>query len=352
MPNPNHKLFDEFKKKYEKILDPIIKELQKQNFTEKNIDALINKLFSTHQIEKRVTNVIIDLSIDAFVVGGSKVTYDTTKKWLLKNNWFEDDLNLSERIHKNIKKTKVGIASILKENLGHSVNWQKSAQKIYKLKDLPVELPKYMNEIVRLGKKALQDPALIADFNKSVKKYQKQIDKLTNLGYKTPRLQKAYNNIIKQVKKGSIDGLDKGIERAIKAKTHYYAQRIARTEIASAYGNAVLYNAKKDERIVGVRSVLSSRHKIIDICDVHHSVNQYGMGKGVFPKGKVPPFPYHVQCMCSLVPVTNNQIQRTKKVNRTRQINKFVKIKPTLENKKGEIPFLTNKFHKIRKPTT
>ena len=54
--------------------------------------------------------------------------------------------------------------------------------------------------------------------------------------------------------------------------------------------------------------------------------------------------------MCQLVPVTATQIRKTKKVNRKKQIEKYIKIKPKLRNKKGEVPFLTNKFHKIKAP--
>lgn len=350
IPNINHKLFDIFKKKYEKILYPVILDLKKQDFTEKDIDKFINLIFNTHKIEKKVSDVIIDLSINAINLGGIKTTYDKSKKWLLKNSWNEDNLNLGSTIHKNINKTKKNISLILKENLGASVNWQKSAQKIYKIKELKAELPKYIDDLIKQSKKVLQNPTLINDYKKQIKLVQKQIDKLSNLGYKNPRLQKSYQNIINQIKKKSVEGLNAAIERAIKSKTHYYAQRIARTEIANSYGNAVLYNAKKNKMIVGVKSVLSSRHPKLDICDIHHSVNQYGMGKGVFPIIKLPPYPYHVHCMCNLIPVTKNQISFTKKVNRNKQIEKFSKENPKLKNLNDKIPFLTSTFHKIKKP--
>ena len=342
--NPNHKLFDKFRLEYDKILTPVVKDLQKAGYTEKDIDQLINKLFNIHKVEPKTTNVILGLSIDAMALGGAAIATSeitNTKKWLLKNTWVKGELSLSKSIHKNINKTKQNISAVLKANLGESVNWQKSAQDIFKLKDIKAELPEYMNKLVKQGKKALQDPALIADFKKQAKKAQKQIDKLANLGYKNPRLKKAYQNIITQVNKGSIEGINKGIERAIKAKSKYYAERIARTEIASAYGNSVLLEAKSNKKIIGVKSVLSARHPKPDVCDLWARGNLYGFGQGVYPKNKVPRYPYHPNCMCQLVPLTSAQVGKIKPVNKNRQISRFKKKNPQIVNKKGQIPLFT-----------
>ncbi len=346
-----HDYFDEFQKKYNKILAPIIRDLKKKKLKPSEIDAFLDSLFKKYDIENKTADVIVGLSVNAAVLGGANVTKNMAED-LLKNNWFPGDLTLSERLHNNIKNIKIGISTTIKETLGNSVNWNKTAQKISKIKDLKADLPKYMKDLIKQGKKVLVEPAEIKAFNNKLKAAQKQIDKLSNLGYKNPRLKKAYTNIIKQVQKGSIVGLEKGIERAVLAKTRYYAERIARTEIAAAYGNAVVYTAQHDKRIVAIKSVLSARHPKLDICDVHSKVNQYGIGRGVFPKYRVPPFPYHVNCMCSLVPLTDNQITKGKKVKRMKQINKFKEANPKVAIKKnGKIPHLTNEFFKVRKPS-
>jgi len=145
--------------------------------------------------------------------------------------------------------------------------------------------------------------------------------------------------------------LKKAAERAVKAKTSYIAERIARTEIANSYANAVVYRALKDKRIVGIRSVLSSRHSKPDICDVHANVNQFGLGKGTFPKKNVPRYTYHPNCLCSLVPVTAHQVDKTKKVIRSKQIKKYTNLHPDLLDKKGNIPFFTDDFLKPKVPS-
>jgi hypothetical protein len=349
MTNPNHKLIDEFRAKYDKILTPVVRDLQKAGYTAKNVDNLINKLFNIHEVEPKTTDVILGLSIDGMIAGGSViVNIPETKKWLLKNTWIEGNLNLSKTIHKNINLTKKNISHILKQNLGESVNWQKSAQDIYKLKDIKAELPKYIDDLVKQGKKALQDPALIADFYKQAKKAQKRINKLANLGYKDTRLKKAYQNIITQVNKGSIEGLNKGIERAVKAKSKYFAERIARSEIAQAHRNAVMLEAEENKKVIAFKWVLSARHPRPDICDVHARANLNGYGRGVHPKGKVPIYP-HPQCMCDLVPMSKTQVGKIKRVNKNKALSRFKKKNPNLLNKKGQIPLYTTEVSKPKK---
>ena len=355
--NPNHVLFDEFKRKYDRLLIPLVSALQKQNWRpediDKNVDRFIQSIFASQNFEEKFTGLTVEMSLNAFAIGGLPIAQSKIKettKWLLKNNWNPEALSLSKTIHSSVKKIKIEIGSVIKETLGQSVNWKKTANKISKIKNVKAELPKYIKDLLATGKKVLNDPAAINEFNKKIKKYQEQIDHLSNLGYKNSRLKKAYNNIITQVKKGSVEGLKKAAERAVKAKTSYIAERIARTEIANAYGNAVVYRAQKDKRIVGIRSVLSSRHSKKDICDLYANANLHGMGKGVSPKKKSPHFSYHVNCMCNLVPVTAHQINATKKVNKQRQIKKFTDLHPELLNRKGEIPYYSEKIFKPRVP--
>jgi len=355
--NPNHILFDEFKRKYDRLLTPIVTALQKQNWEpkdiDKNIDRFIQSIFATQNFEEKFTGLTVEMSISAFAVGGLPIAQSKIKettKWLLKNNWNPEALSLSKTIHSSVKKIKAEVGVVMKETLGQSVNWKKTANKISKIKDIKAELPKYIKDLLATGKKVLNDPAAINEFNKKVKKYQKQIDSLSNLGYENSRLKKAYQNIIAQVKKGSAEGLKKAAERAVKAKTSYIAERIARTEIANAYGNAVVYRAQKDKQIVGIRSVLSSRHSKPDICDIHANVNQFGLGKGTFPKKNVPRYTYHPNCLCSLVPVTQHQVDKTKKVIRSKQIKKYTDLHPDLLDKKGNIPFYTDDFLKPKVP--
>lgn len=73
---------------------------------------------------------------------------------------------------------------------------------------------------------------------------------------------------------------------------YWQARRLFRTEINRAYGMGYQNSLEDDEDIIGTRFVLSPNHPRVDICDMHASVNRYGLGKGVYPKGKNP-WPAH-----------------------------------------------------------
>ena len=70
------------------------------------------------------------------------------------------------------------------------------------------------------------------------------------------------------------------------------ALRVFRTELNRAHGEAYQAAAFEHPDVIGTRFLLSPRHPEADICDMHASVNRYGLGKGVYPKGKNP-WPAH-----------------------------------------------------------
>lgn len=70
------------------------------------------------------------------------------------------------------------------------------------------------------------------------------------------------------------------------------ALRLFRTEINRAHGEAFMASAFDSEDVIGTRFLLSPNHPKADICDMHAKVNRYGLGPGVYPKGKNP-WPAH-----------------------------------------------------------
>lgn len=73
---------------------------------------------------------------------------------------------------------------------------------------------------------------------------------------------------------------------------YWQARRLFRTELNRAHGMAYQNSLEDDDDIVGTRFKLSPNHPRVDICDMHASVNRFGLGKGVYPKGKSP-WPAH-----------------------------------------------------------
>jgi hypothetical protein len=70
------------------------------------------------------------------------------------------------------------------------------------------------------------------------------------------------------------------------------ALRVFRTEINRAHGTAYQAAAFEHPDVVGTRFLLSPNHPRVDICDMHAKANLYGLGPGVYPKGKSP-WPAH-----------------------------------------------------------
>ncbi len=70
------------------------------------------------------------------------------------------------------------------------------------------------------------------------------------------------------------------------------AMRLFRTEINRAHGTAYQAAAFEHPDVIGTRFLLSPNHPQTDICDMHASVNRYGLGPGVYPQGKSP-WPAH-----------------------------------------------------------
>ena len=141
------------------------------------------------------------------------------------------------------------------------------------------------------------------EYQKELKKAIKQINKLNSFGLGAQgRLAKAYKNLALISQTASNKQFRKAIRRALLAKSKYVAERLARTEMAKAYG-ATSFENFKEQKTPAYKSTLSSRHKIFDICDFHAKVDHYGLGRGVYPANVDSGYPFHPNCMCSLTPI-------------------------------------------------
>lgn len=91
------------------------------------------------------------------------------------------------------------------------------------------------------------------------------------------------------------DRIYRGIENGIFSSdggVYSNALRVFRTEINRAHGEAYMTAAFDHPDVVGTRFLLSPNHPRTDICDMHASVNLYGLGPGVYPKDRNP-WPAH-----------------------------------------------------------
>jgi len=73
----------------------------------------------------------------------------------------------------------------------------------------------------------------------------------------------------------------------------YQAQRVFRTEINRAHGEAYMAGVDQHPDFAGFRFLLSPAHPKHDICDLLATQNLYGLGPGVYPNREKCPWPAH-----------------------------------------------------------
>ena len=126
---------------------------------------------------------------------------------------------------------------------------------------------------------------------------------------KTPALRAAYSKLLKDESKLVAD---RALKIAGYEKARYYAKRIALNETARAYNDARAfeYSSSKDIQVVKIQ--MSKTHPRTDICDYYASVDQYGLGAGVYPKDKAPVPPFHPFCRCQMIPRYSHEYAKPK----------------------------------------
>ena len=77
-----------------------------------------------------------------------------------------------------------------------------------------------------------------------------------------------------------------------KGSPYHNALRVFRTELNRAHGEAYQASVFEHSDVIGTRFLLSPNHPRVDVCNMHATVNMYGLGAGVYPKGKNP-WPAH-----------------------------------------------------------
>ena len=214
--------------------------------------------------------------------------------------WSPDNLTLSERTTKGGKEITAQAASIIAEAIKKGKSVQKTALALFDGYGyghvLPTQdIPEFMKKLTEIGR--------ITDykgqeFRKTLRDVERQLKRVNVQGMKI-----AYGKIKEAIETGNEKKINKAVYVATQERTRYFARRIARTELARAYGDGAMAKWENDEDCVAFQWKLSTGHPFCDICDLYAHADLYGMGPGIFPKDKVPRLPAHPNCMCHLRPV-------------------------------------------------
>lgn len=232
--------------------------------------------------------------------------------------WAPDRMLLSTRLHGTDAAMKAVIGDVIKQNMDSGTAWVKLARELYdgygygqvmKTTDLPA----YLRRLEYYAKKTLSmglqpDTQNMYKYNKALQRAENLIDGMAANDAPNRALKTAYKQLLDAAKDFSTKALDKAVKVAVQERSRYFAERIARTEIARAWADGFFAETYNDTDVVAYRWRLSSRHPKFDICDVHAMANLYGLGAGVYPKNKMPPMPAHPHCTCHLEEVFDGEL--------------------------------------------
>ena len=295
-----------FVKQYRRLADRIAvlikKNLEKGLSPAKAIDAALIEVQYVKTIENNVMNLVA-----ATVTRNGVDIVDTRgfRNWWLNKHWEGEKLTLSKIIRSGDVRNQIVNTVSAQLKLGSA--WTRTAKAITDQELVSGNLAKTMTRLVKFAR-ASDQRKLIPELRRA----QRHVERLAKDGAPTTRLKKAYQNIINQVERGNIDALDKAVDRAVKAKARFNAERIARTEMSRANSKAQEVRIDTDPDVVGYKSNLSSRHVILDICDVHAEADLYGMGPGVVPANIGIAIPYHPHCLCFVTLVYSSPTDKPK----------------------------------------
>lgn len=279
-----------------------------------DVNSAIEQAYQLYPVMDGMKESIVDDMVKAFTSGymnaGVAVGIDTgtipytseSISTAMQKAWAKDNLNLSTRLHTRGHAVRKEVGDILKATIGKGNTNKKIASELFNRGVIDTaELPQFMDQVAKLPIETSAE-----EKRKLLRKVQSQVSKRTTAG-----LRAGYSEVIKAVESDNENKLAKAIEIATEEKTRYHAERIARTETARAYADGQVSRYKDDDDIVAFQWKLGTRHPVFDICDFYANADLYGMGKGVYPKDKVPMLPAHPHCMCRLKPIVDGMIDNS-----------------------------------------
>ena len=279
-----------------------------------DVNSAIDEAYKLYPVMDGMKESIVDDMVKAFTSGyikaGVAVGVDIgdipfsseSISTAMQKAWAKDNLNLSHRLHSRGSAVRKEVGDILKSTIGKGNTNKKIATELFNRGVIDTaELPQFMDQVAKLPIDTSAE-----EKRKLLRKVQRQVSKRTTAG-----LRAGYSEVIKAVESDNESKLAKAIEIATEEKTRYHAERIARTETARAYADGQVSRYKDDDDIVAFQWKLGTRHPVFDICDFYANADLYGMGKGVYPKDKVPTLPAHPHCMCRLKPIVDGMIDNS-----------------------------------------
>lgn len=318
-PTRMQEILAQYQRQYKEFTGPVIDLVKKYLEGGMDVDKAIQRALSESGLISKNKDSLIGALLASVADGAGVALKDIpdpakVQKTLFSAAWAPDKMNLSKRLHGASAEMRQTIVDTISTAMRLGKSWVGMARDLYDGYNAgriinPVELPDYLDNLVRQARRVLAgDTAAMKSYQAAIRQAQAQISKVASGGAPTKALKAAYSQLLDATQSMSAEALDNAVRVAIEEKTRYIADRIARTEISAAWGDGFLAKHKTDPDVVAFRWRLNSRHPRYDICDLHASVNLYGLGPGVYPKNAYLRRPAHPHCMCPIEPVYVGEI--------------------------------------------
>ena len=108
----------------------------------------------------------------------------------------------------------------------------------------------------------------------------------------------------------------------------FRADRVFRTEINRAHGEAFMAGGENTPGFAGWRYLLSPRHPGPDICDLLASQNLHGLGPGVYPTRAQTPWPAHPNTLSFVEMVFEDEVTDADRAGKETELQALQRLAP------------------------
>lgn len=297
----------------------------------RTIRQIVNEGWEKFKVEQAITSIVIAMSVDSAIIKVKSLDPEAiVNESLLQSRvrfepWASDGVNLDRRMKFANTKTKQLITSNIKEDFKWAKDYDKNLKSLRSrvLQSGKVD-EKILRKSVRQITADIRKLGFTKDYTKALKDLEDEIALLSEMNYPTSDTKKAYQGFIRAVKGQNLEAFEDAVSDTIKKKSRYIARRVARTEQARSQLDAFLEMTKDDKDLKFYKWNLDASHKITDECDLFAKAD-FGLGRGVFPKNKIPPIPSHPHCICFLTEYYPEEDVDSRKFSFVEGGNKFLK---------------------------
>jgi hypothetical protein len=277
------------------------------------VSKVIAEVFKKYKIKSALSDTFTASLATAIGAGARrKVPVKSIKRWFVDKAYDPDVKKFKASIN-DLSRTSE-ITGIIRRGMAKSNSWRQIAQD---MRNSNIQVGDVAKDVQGLIAAARQSYALTGDvrgykaYEREIMAVKKRLDKLVDPS--TSKLKAAYSQFVKLTDGASADAVERAAKYAVYHKQAYNAERIARTEMARAYGQASQTDLAYDEDAIGWKWILNASHGVedADICNFHAEANLYGMGAGVYPKNHGPELPAHPNCVCQQEPVYKGEAKES-----------------------------------------